>query len=87
MATLPMMAQSLSVSPYLDKSLFSYDDRLVSVAERAKPFSDMPIKFYSRAAGTVRFKLSTTVPGRTVVTASNRNVKYELVICAGCVTV
>jgi hypothetical protein len=79
MSSLPLVAQSYCVSPYLDKSLFSYDDRLISVAERAKPFSDMPVKFYSRAAGTVRFKLCTTVPGRATPSAATRTVKYEYV--------
>ena len=41
---LPMCAQSYSCSPYLDLTLFSYDDKWVSVLERPKPCGDSPVK-------------------------------------------
>ncbi|XP_064014163.1 DET1 homolog isoform X6 [Pogoniulus pusillus] len=40
---LPISAQSYSGSPYLDLSLFSYDDKWVSVMERPKTCGDHPI--------------------------------------------
>ena len=44
LAQVPISAQSFSSSPYLDLSLFSYDDKWVSVMERPKPCRDLPIK-------------------------------------------
>lgn len=41
---LPISAQSYSSSPYLDLSLFSYDDKWVSVMERPKTCGDHPIR-------------------------------------------
>ena len=45
LAQLPISAQSYSSSPYLDLSLFSYDDKWVSVMERPKACGDHPIRF------------------------------------------
>lgn len=42
---LPISAQSYSSSPYLDLSLFSYDDKWVSVMERPKTCGDHPIRY------------------------------------------
>ena len=44
LAQLPISSQSYSSSPYLDLSLFSYDDKWVSVMERPKACSDHPIR-------------------------------------------
>ena len=44
LAQLPISAQSYSSSPYLDLSLFSYDDKWVSVMERPKACGDHPIR-------------------------------------------
>ncbi len=41
---LPVSSQCLSSSPYLDLSLFSYDDKWVSPIERPKPCGDNPVK-------------------------------------------
>ena len=41
---LPISAQSYSASPYLDLSLFSYDDKWLSVMERPKNCADHPIR-------------------------------------------
>lgn len=46
---LPISAQSYSSSPYLDLSLFSYDDKWVSVMERPKTCGDHPIRWVRRA--------------------------------------
>lgn len=46
---LPISAQSYSGSPYLDLSLFSYDDKWVSVMERPKTCGDHPIRYSSSA--------------------------------------
>ena len=44
LAQLPISSQSYSSSPYLDVSLFKYDDKWVSVMERPKACGDHPIR-------------------------------------------
>lgn len=44
LAQLPISAQSYSTSPYLDMSLFSYDDKWVSALERPKACAEYPIR-------------------------------------------
>ncbi len=41
---LPVCSQSFSSSPYLDLSLFRYDDKWISPLERPKPCGDAPVK-------------------------------------------
>lgn len=45
LAQLPICAQSYSSSPYLDLSLFCYDDKWVSMMERPKACGEHPIRF------------------------------------------
>lgn len=45
LAQLPISAQSYCCSPYLDLSLFSYDEKWVSVMERPKSCGEHPIRF------------------------------------------
>jgi de-etiolated-1 len=49
---LPISAQSYSGSPYLDLSLFSYDDKWVSVMERPKTCGDHPIRYFITTTAT-----------------------------------
>ncbi|KAL5241603.1 hypothetical protein ACI65C_009013 [Semiaphis heraclei] len=58
---LPIAAQSFSSSPYLDTSLYSYDEKWVSPMERPKVVGEYPIRFYSRESGTLSFYLYTSV--------------------------
>lgn len=44
LAQLPICAQSYSSSPYLDLSLFCYDDKWVSMMERPKACGEHPIR-------------------------------------------
>jgi len=44
LAQLPISAQSYSTSPFLDLSLFSYDDKWVSAMERPKACGDHPVR-------------------------------------------
>ena len=57
LAQLPINAQSYSSSPYLDLSLFSYEEKWVSVMERPKVCGDNPIQFYGRESGLLKFRL------------------------------
>ena len=57
LAQLPISAQSYSSSPYLDLALFSYDEKWVSVMERPKACAEMPIQFYGRESGLVKFRI------------------------------
>eukprot|EP01133_Synstelium_polycarpum_P017954 gene17954-21420_t len=59
LSALPFSPQSWNESPYFDKYLFSYDEKIISSTERPKPLVDYPIKFYSRVSGEVKFKLNT----------------------------
>lgn len=45
LAQLPICAQSYSSSPYLDLSLFCYDDKWVSMMERPKACGEHPIRY------------------------------------------
>lgn len=54
---LPISAQSFSASPYLDLTLFSYDEKWVSVMERPKSCADHPIRFYGRDCGLIKFSI------------------------------
>jgi len=64
LSALPFSPQSWSESPYFDKSLFNYDEKLISSTERPKPCAEFPIKFYSRIDGQVQFKLSSGIPDK-----------------------
>ncbi|CAG9759628.1 unnamed protein product [Ceutorhynchus assimilis] len=57
LAHLPISAQSYTTSPYLDYSLFSYDDKWISVMERPKPCGEHPIRFNARESGYLKFRL------------------------------
>jgi len=57
LAQLPISAQSYSPSPLLDLSLFSYDEKWVSVMERPKACGEYPIRFYGRECGLLKFKI------------------------------
>jgi len=64
LAQLPISAQSYSPSPLLDLSLFSYDEKWVSVMERPKACGEHPIRFYGRECGLLKFKIYAGVQGR-----------------------
>lgn len=59
LAQLPISAQSYSTSPYLDMTLFSFDDKWVSALERPKACSEYPIRFFARDSGLLKFRLYT----------------------------
>eukprot|EP00040_Diaphanoeca_grandis_P012474 m.63192 g.63192 ORF g.63192 m.63192 type:complete len:595 (-) comp23254_c0_seq1:70-1854(-) len=56
---LPVAPQNYRESPYFDLGLYSYDEKLISHAERLKHCSEFPVKFYSRKHGGVVFKVPT----------------------------
>lgn len=45
LAQLPVAAQSFTSTPYLDTSLFSYDEKWVSPMERPKVVGEYPIRY------------------------------------------
>jgi de-etiolated-1 len=75
LAQLPISAQSYTCSPYLDLSLFSYDEKWISGMERPKAGSDHPIRFYVRDSGFIRFKIQTGVPLTQSASASTTDRK------------
>lgn len=76
LAQLPISAQSYSSSPYLDLSLFSYDDKWVSVMERPKACGEHPIRFYARDSGLLKFRIYAGVLGRSAPPAARRLVAF-----------
>ncbi|XP_020283573.1 DET1 homolog isoform X2 [Pseudomyrmex gracilis] len=76
LAQLPICAQSYSSSPYLDLSLFCYDDKYVSMMERPKACGEHPIRFYARDSGLLKFKMYAGMLGRTVPTTARRLVAF-----------
>lgn len=57
LAQIPMSAQSYTCTPYLDLSLFSYDDKWMSTTERPRNFDENAIRFYTRESCLLRFKI------------------------------
>ncbi|XP_070151710.1 DET1 homolog isoform X2 [Polyergus mexicanus] len=76
LAQLPICAQSYSSSPYLDLSLFCYDDKWVSMMERPKACGEHPIRFYARDSGLLKFRMYAGMLGRTTPTAARRLVAF-----------
>lgn len=76
LAQLPISSQSYSISPYLDLSLFSYDDKWVSVMERPKACGDQPIRFYARDSGLLRYKIYAGVQGKNAPVTARRLVAF-----------
>jgi hypothetical protein len=58
---LPLNPQSYSESPYFDRELFSYDEKVIGPNERHRPVLDFPCKFFDRKTGALRFKLDTNI--------------------------
>ena len=52
---LPVCSQSFSSSPYLDLSLFRYDDKWISPLERPKPLSENNIRYVKQLLGDVSY--------------------------------
>lgn len=58
LASLPFNCQSQSPSPYFDQSLFRFDEKLISAADRHRQSTDHPIKFIlRRPPHTLKFKI------------------------------
>jgi len=76
LAQLPISAQSYSPSPLLDLSLFSYDEKWVSVMERPKACGEHPIRFYGRECGLLKFKIYAGVQGRNPPPQARRLVAF-----------
>lgn len=76
LAQLPISSQSYSSSPYLDLSLFSYDDKWVSVMERPKACGDHPIRFYARDSALLKFKIYAGLLGRNPPPTARRLVAF-----------
>ncbi|CAN8246662.1 unnamed protein product [Cochlearia groenlandica] len=73
LVSLPFSCQSQSPSPYFDQSLFRFDEKLISGADRHRQYSDSPIKFISRRQPqTLKFKIK---PGPECGSADGRSKK------------
>ena len=49
LAAIPVSSQMLCSSPYLDTHLFSYDDKLVGLMIKPRPFASQRVKIASRS--------------------------------------
>ncbi|KAI1301659.1 DET1 -like protein [Halotydeus destructor] len=76
LAILPISAQSFTSSPYLDWSLFSYDDKWISVLERPKACGEYPIRFFARDSGLLRFKIFAGLQSRQQAQSARRLVAF-----------
>lgn len=76
LAQLPISAQSYSNSPYLDLSLFSYDDKWVSVMERPKACGEYPIRFFARDSGLLKFRIYPGLQDKTAPQPVRRLVAF-----------
>lgn len=70
LSQLPISSQSYTSTPYLDHSLFSYDEKLISNLERPKPIGDQIIRFNMRDSGRLCFRL---YPGLQMAYGSNQS--------------
>ncbi|XP_057337239.1 DET1 homolog [Microplitis mediator] len=55
LSQLPISAQSYSSSPYLDLSLFYYDEKIVQMIDRPTSCVGSPVRFYARDSELLRF--------------------------------
>ena len=76
LAQLPISAQSYTGSPFLDLSLFSYDEKWVSVMERPKACGEQPIHFYGRDSGQLKFRMFAGIQGRQPPPSARRLVAF-----------
>uniref|UniRef100_A0A1B0C8B4 Uncharacterized protein n=1 Tax=Lutzomyia longipalpis TaxID=7200 RepID=A0A1B0C8B4_LUTLO len=76
LAQLPISSQSFSSSPYLDLSLYSYDDKLVSVMERPKACTEYPIRFFARDSGFLKFRIFPGLQGKYLQPSSRHLVAF-----------
>nr|XP_027198550.1 uncharacterized protein LOC113792803 [Dermatophagoides pteronyssinus] len=59
LSLLPHHAQLLTPSPYLDLSLFSYDEKVIGSNEKPRHTSEVPIRFFNRDTGVLSFRMHT----------------------------
>ena len=72
--SLPPSPMSYCCSPYLDRSMFQYDEKMISTADRPRPCAEHPVKFLLKSRpGIMSFKLS--APFNTVGASDGRGKK------------
>lgn len=76
LAQLPISAQSYTGSPFLDLSLFSYDEKWVSVMERPKACGEHAVHFYGRDCGQLKFRMFAGIQGRHPPPSARRLVAF-----------
>lgn len=76
---LPAPCQGMSASPFLDSSLFQYDEKLVSPLLRSWPYAEGTLRFASRGfPDLARFKLWPGFP-EVQPSSSVRSTKHTMV--------
>ncbi|KAJ3187845.1 acid phosphatase det1 [Gaertneriomyces sp. JEL0708] len=56
---MPINNQNVIECPYLDHSLYSYDEKFVNNQDRTRTISEFPARFFSRHTGQFKFALDT----------------------------
>lgn len=76
--TLPCPPQSSSESPYVDPSIFRFDDRSISANDRQRSASEYPVRFFSRWSDRFCFKLNSATVSQDAASQSlsYRSKKY-----------
>lgn len=63
LAVLPHPPQTINPTPYLDPSLFEYDEKMIAPFDRPRPCPEYPIKFMHRSNDSMlAFKIDATCP-------------------------
>ena len=74
--TLPTSRMNYCCSPYLDHSLFQYDERMVATADRPRPCAEHPVKFFLRSKPSSFFKIAPPFSSYTGDTRGKKLVAY-----------
>uniref|UniRef100_A0A914WV84 DET1 homolog n=1 Tax=Plectus sambesii TaxID=2011161 RepID=A0A914WV84_9BILA len=73
LSQLPLASQTFATTPYLDVSMFSYDDKLISQLERPKVAGDSYVRFFSRRTNRLAFQLQCGLGARGGTHSGARN--------------
>ncbi|KAI9355962.1 De-etiolated protein 1 Det1-domain-containing protein [Zopfochytrium polystomum] len=57
LSNLPLNPQSFIDTPFLDHSLYIFDEKVINNSDRGRLFGELPVKFWSRRTNQIKFKL------------------------------
>ncbi|CAF0747864.1 unnamed protein product [Didymodactylos carnosus] len=74
---LPLRTLTHTTSPYLDLSLYSYDDKVISLDDMIKACPNNPIRFFCRGCQRMKFQL--TLTHRSIQTTAHDNITTTII--------